>query len=72
MAPIQSNRIILDKSLLIFFKDALRITMKKPVQAFSFFRTLGSIRYSLAALGQPAQPAPASAEAHAAGLLPYP
>ena len=34
------NRNILNKILLIFFKDALKITLKNPAQAFSFFRTL--------------------------------
>jgi MoaA/NifB/PqqE/SkfB family radical SAM enzyme len=31
---------ILNKCLLIFFKDALKVAIKSPSQAFSFFRTL--------------------------------
>jgi MoaA/NifB/PqqE/SkfB family radical SAM enzyme len=38
------NRKILNKSLRIFFMDALRITLKKPSQAFSFLRTIGWLR----------------------------
>jgi MoaA/NifB/PqqE/SkfB family radical SAM enzyme len=34
------NRNILNKSLRVFFTDALRITVKNPLQAYSFFRTL--------------------------------
>ena len=33
-------RKILNESLKIFFKDALRITLKNPLQAYSFFRTI--------------------------------
>ena len=35
---------LLNKSLRIFFMDALRITLKKPTQAFSFLRTIGWLR----------------------------
>lgn len=35
-----SDRSILNKSLLIFFKDALFITLRNPTQALSFLRTL--------------------------------
>jgi 2-iminoacetate synthase ThiH len=31
---------ILNKSLRVFFKDALRITLKNPIQAYFFFRTI--------------------------------
>jgi len=40
MVKNASDRNVLNKSLLIFFKDAVRITIKNPAQAFSFFRTL--------------------------------
>ena len=40
MKKIVSNRNILNKSLRIFFTDALRITVKNPLQAYSFLRTL--------------------------------
>jgi len=36
----QANKKILNRNLLIFFKDALKITRKNPAQAFSFLRTL--------------------------------
>lgn len=44
MKKIVSKRNILNKSLRIFFTDALRITLKKPAQAFSFLRTIGWLR----------------------------
>ena len=40
MSNSRTNGIIVNKSLFIFFKDALRITLKNPGQALSFFRTL--------------------------------
>jgi len=40
MNSTTNNRKILNKSLHIFFKDALKIVIKNPMQAFSFFRTL--------------------------------
>lgn len=39
-----SKRNILNKSLRIFFMNALRITLKNPAQAFSFLRTIGWLR----------------------------
>ncbi len=39
-----TNRNILNKSLRIFFMDALRIALKNPAQAFSFLRTIGWLR----------------------------
>ena len=44
MKKVVSKRNILNKSLRIFFIDALRITLKKPAQAFSFLRTIGWLR----------------------------
>jgi MoaA/NifB/PqqE/SkfB family radical SAM enzyme len=38
------SRSILNKLLLIFFRDALRISLKQPAQAFSFLRTIGWLR----------------------------
>jgi MoaA/NifB/PqqE/SkfB family radical SAM enzyme len=38
------NRNILNKSLRIFFLDALRITFTKPIQAFSFLRSIRWLR----------------------------
>jgi len=35
---------LLDRSLLVFFKDALRVALKSPAQAYSFFRTLVWLR----------------------------
>jgi MoaA/NifB/PqqE/SkfB family radical SAM enzyme len=35
-----SRQIILNKSLIVFFTNALRITVKNPLQAYSFLRTL--------------------------------
>ena len=40
MKTTGSNRTILNKSLRIFFTDALRITVKNPLQAYSFLRTI--------------------------------
>ncbi|MFC1569133.1 radical SAM/SPASM domain-containing protein [bacterium] len=40
MKKTVSDRSILNKSLLIFFKDALSITLRNPNQALSFIRTL--------------------------------
>ncbi|MBC8182222.1 radical SAM protein [candidate division KSB1 bacterium] len=39
-----SNGKVLNKNLLIFFKDALKITLKNPAQAFSFLRTIVWLR----------------------------
>jgi MoaA/NifB/PqqE/SkfB family radical SAM enzyme len=40
MKKNDSKRNILNKSLKIFFKDALRIAVKNPIQAYYFLRTL--------------------------------
>ena len=40
MEKTVSDRTTLNKSLRVFFKDALYITLKNPTQAFSFLRTL--------------------------------
>lgn len=40
MNPTPNNRKVINKSLRIFFMDALKIVIKNPLQAFSFFRTL--------------------------------
>lgn len=40
MNPTPGNRQVLNKSLRIFFMDALKIVIKNPLQALSFFRTL--------------------------------
>ncbi len=44
MENIIFNRRILNNALLIFFKDALRITIKQPAQAFSFLRVIRRLR----------------------------
>jgi len=38
------NAIVLNKALLIFFLNALRIALKNPAQMFSFFRTINWLR----------------------------
>ena len=38
--PDDSFRTLLDDSLKIFFKNALRISVRNPGQAFSFFKTV--------------------------------
>ena len=40
MRKNNSRRNILNKSLRVFFKDAFRIAVRNPFQAFSFFRTI--------------------------------
>ncbi len=40
MIKNSSRRNVLNKSLLIFFMNALRITLKNPAQAFSFLKTI--------------------------------
>ena len=44
MENIVFSRRILNKSLLIFFRDALRITFRQPAQAFSFLRIIKRLR----------------------------
>ena len=44
MENIIFDRRILNRSLLIFFKGALRITLKQPAQAFSFLRIIKRLR----------------------------
>jgi len=40
----QANGKLLNRNLLIFFKDALKITFKNPAQAFSFLKTIGWLK----------------------------
>lgn len=44
MLKTNNNPMGLNKALRIFFTDALRIAIKSPAQAFSFFRTLNWMR----------------------------
>ncbi len=38
------NTVVLNKALLVFFLDALRIALKNPSQVYSFFRTINWLR----------------------------
>lgn len=38
------NAVVLNKALLVFFLDALRIALKNPSQVYSFFRTINWLR----------------------------
>jgi MoaA/NifB/PqqE/SkfB family radical SAM enzyme len=44
MENIALRHRILNKSLLVFFRDALRITLRHPAQAFQFLRTINRLR----------------------------
>jgi sulfatase maturation enzyme AslB (radical SAM superfamily) len=44
MENIVFSRSLLNKSLIIFFREALRITIRQPAQAISFFRSIAWFR----------------------------